>query len=570
MSVGSLGGRRRPRRRTARRSGSRRGPARQAGRGRARARPRRQARPRARHVHRLARGRAARSPRARCARSSSSYVGLGPHGAARGFAGAVAGGAIEDRELSEWMLVGGLRAAVDGPAVPADPRRARLAARRGARLPHRARPLQRRGVPRRAARSGRTSRFVHAWRADEDGNVQFPWPPDHLADVDLLVARAARTVVVSVEEIVPADVVAAEPERTKLFGFEVDLLVEAPGGAGRARCRRSTTRTRRGSPRTADARRRRCSRPERRMPDDRLVEPSMRWTRPELSEPPRRARPRDRGALLRTAPPSTAASSRPPAPSRATSSSGRRPRAAADPPRQGRRARAAGALARRARAPVRRAPLRPDRRGRRRRLDLGHDRDADLLRLHRARTSRRPTSSGAAPSASRACGPATAVLHGFGLSMFLAGVPVVRALERMGARPVPVGAEAGTERMLRIADLVRPRVLACTPSYAPVPRRAGAEGARAARRPSSGSRSSSAPASPAPGCRRCARHCSRRSARRSTTCSAAPTASCAAPATPSRTRACTCSARTARSRPSSSTRRRRRRSRSSRVRSASA
>ena len=44
-------------------------------------------------------------------------------------------------------------------------------------------------------------------------------------------ARAARTVVVSVEEIVSADVVAAEPERTKLFGFEVDLLVEAPGGA---------------------------------------------------------------------------------------------------------------------------------------------------------------------------------------------------------------------------------------------------------------------------------------------------------------------------------------------------
>ena len=42
---------------------------------------------------------------------------------------------------------------------------------------------------------------------------------------------AARTVVVSVEEIVSADVVAAEPERTKLFGFEVDLLVEAPGGA---------------------------------------------------------------------------------------------------------------------------------------------------------------------------------------------------------------------------------------------------------------------------------------------------------------------------------------------------
>ncbi len=62
--------------------------------------------------------------------------------------------------------------------------------------------------------------------------------------------------------------------------------------------------------------------------------------------------------------------------------------------------------------------------------------------------------------------PGDTVLHGFGLSMFLAGVPVVRALERMGARPVPVGAEAGSERILRVAELVRPRALACTPSYA--------------------------------------------------------------------------------------------------------
>ena len=81
-------------------------------------------------------------------------------------------------------------------------------------------------------------------------------------------------------------------------------------------------------------------------------------------------------------------------------------------------------------------------------------------------TSRRRTSSGPAHSARPGCGRGDSVLHCFGLSMFLAGVPVVRALERMGARPIPVGAEAGTERILRIADLVRPRVLACTPSYA--------------------------------------------------------------------------------------------------------
>jgi glutaconate CoA-transferase subunit A len=160
----------------------------------------------------------------------SSYVGLGPHGLAKGFSAAVADGLVEDLELSEWMLVGGLRAAAMG--VPFLPTRAAL----GSQL-----------VPERGFRTVRDPyggdellavpairpdvAFVHAWRADEEGNVQFPWPPDHLADVDVLVARAARTTIVSVEQIVPAGVVAAEPERTKLFGFEIDLLVEAPGGA---------------------------------------------------------------------------------------------------------------------------------------------------------------------------------------------------------------------------------------------------------------------------------------------------------------------------------------------------
>jgi len=57
-------------------------------------------------------------------------------------------------------------------------------------------------------------------------------------------------------------------------------------------------------------------------------------------------------------------------------------------------------------------------------------------------------------------------LHGFGLSMYLAGVPLVRAIERMGAQAVPVGAEAGSEKLLRLGELVGATVLCCTPSYA--------------------------------------------------------------------------------------------------------
>lgn len=63
-------------------------------------------------------------------------------------------------------------------------------------------------------------------------------------------------------------------------------------------------------------------------------------------------------------------------------------------------------------------------------------------------------------------GPGTVVLHGFGLSMFLAGYPLARAVERLGAQIVPVGAESGTKKLLGVARLVRPQVLLCTPSYA--------------------------------------------------------------------------------------------------------
>lgn len=58
------------------------------------------------------------------------------------------------------------------------------------------------------------------------------------------------------------------------------------------------------------------------------------------------------------------------------------------------------------------------------------------------------------------------IVHGFGLSMYLAGLPLIRAMERMGATPIPVGAEAGSEKLLRMIRLTRPTVLACTPSYA--------------------------------------------------------------------------------------------------------
>ncbi len=62
--------------------------------------------------------------------------------------------------------------------------------------------------------------------------------------------------------------------------------------------------------------------------------------------------------------------------------------------------------------------------------------------------------------------PGDMVLQAFGLSMFLAGVPVCMALAEMGVAAMPVGAEAGTEAVLKYARLFSPRAMYCTPSLA--------------------------------------------------------------------------------------------------------
>jgi phenylacetate-CoA ligase len=61
--------------------------------------------------------------------------------------------------------------------------------------------------------------------------------------------------------------------------------------------------------------------------------------------------------------------------------------------------------------------------------------------------------------------PGETVVHAFGISMWVAGIPIIRALEHMEARVVPVGAEAGSERLLQFIDQTRPTTLMGTPSY---------------------------------------------------------------------------------------------------------
>jgi phenylacetate-CoA ligase len=60
--------------------------------------------------------------------------------------------------------------------------------------------------------------------------------------------------------------------------------------------------------------------------------------------------------------------------------------------------------------------------------------------------------------------PGDTTFHAFGLSLWLAGITFMQALEAYGARPVAVGAEGGISKILRYIEMTRPRALFATPS----------------------------------------------------------------------------------------------------------
>lgn len=76
--------------------------------------------------------------------------------------------------------------------------------------------------------------IVHAHRADREGNVQMDptalWP-----DIRVF-PKAARRVIVTVEEIVDGERIRAQPDRVVLPSFVVDAVVHAPYGAHPTSC----------------------------------------------------------------------------------------------------------------------------------------------------------------------------------------------------------------------------------------------------------------------------------------------------------------------------------------------
>ena len=161
---------------------------------------------------------------------SAAYVGMGHFGRAPHFVAAAEAATIEDREYSEWLLLQRIRAAAMGVAFI--PTRAAMASEllelhsfRHVTDPYSedeliALPPLHLDVA-----------LIHAWRASSDGYVQFAEPPDHLWDIDVAMAKAAGTVIVSVDEIVATDVLRGRADLTRLFPVNVDAVVELPGGS---------------------------------------------------------------------------------------------------------------------------------------------------------------------------------------------------------------------------------------------------------------------------------------------------------------------------------------------------
>lgn len=69
--------------------------------------------------------------------------------------------------------------------------------------------------------------LIHAQTVDAQGNAQIEGPPY----MDVEYARAAETVIVTAEEVVPSEAIVRHADRTLIPGFVVDAVVEAPFGA---------------------------------------------------------------------------------------------------------------------------------------------------------------------------------------------------------------------------------------------------------------------------------------------------------------------------------------------------
>jgi len=170
-----------------------------------------------------------------CVRSwEGIYVGLWWYGLAPNFRRAVEQGAITVTDHSESYMTSRFRAAAMGlPFLPVQPIRGTGTTERddvrSVTCPYTGTELHT------VAAVEADCTILHGYVGDEYGNVAWPVHRDS-DDVDLIMAAGARTLVVSVEKIVPHEVITKHPNLTYIPHVKVDAVCEAPFGAFPGSC----------------------------------------------------------------------------------------------------------------------------------------------------------------------------------------------------------------------------------------------------------------------------------------------------------------------------------------------
>lgn len=162
-------------------------------------------------------------------RLTTAYAGLGPFGAALNIRRAVETGRLELEDMSESALMARFKAA--GSGVPFLPTKALL----GTTMAERSKNLVEMTCPftgervllARAADTEFT--VIHAHAGDVYGNIQHPLDRN-TDEVHQMLAKAAKTLIVTVERIIPTEAVMQHPTLTWIPHHWVRAVVEAPYG----------------------------------------------------------------------------------------------------------------------------------------------------------------------------------------------------------------------------------------------------------------------------------------------------------------------------------------------------
>lgn len=164
------------------------------------------------------------------------YVGLFWHGLAPSFRRAVEAGRVEVRDFSESSIVARFQAACSGLSFM--PVKALLGTDMMGQDPsivmETACPFT--GEPYAAVRAiDAEFTVMHGYRGDRFGNIQWPLARD-ADDVDQIIARGSRRLIVTVEEIVDHEEIVRQPNLTYIPAQWVEAVALAPFGAHPLAC----------------------------------------------------------------------------------------------------------------------------------------------------------------------------------------------------------------------------------------------------------------------------------------------------------------------------------------------